>query len=223
MSNLPAVHVIACPHPFKLAHEEHSLVSGQSLWEILLEVQPDISQYHAHVWVDDAYIPSVQWRTTYPRPGAEIAIRVVPSGGGAGRIIGQIFLAIAVIAVAALVTWATLGTLGPVMAPIAGALVGAIFGVVGSMALNALCPPVQPGGPGTLSALAAAPGLNGMDSSQSSPTLSITGARNKANLWGPVPFILGRFRVAPFYGASIYTESAGGDQYLRLFFVRGIK
>ncbi|MFA5381856.1 MAG: hypothetical protein WC356_01735 [Candidatus Micrarchaeia archaeon] len=216
------MHVVACTHPFKLANQEFSLSPALSLTQILAEVQPDaLLRRRAHVWVNDKYMAPELWDNTYPAPGSEIAIRVVPSGGGVGRIVGTVFLAIAVIAVAALVTWMIGPAAYPILAPMMGSLAGGIVGVVGNLALNALFPPVQPGGAGTLTALSAMPGLTGVDYGQSSPTLSITGAQNKANLWGPVPFILGKFRVAPFYGARTYTESAGGKQWLRILVIWG--
>jgi hypothetical protein len=209
-----ALRVTVCPHPFKLEHQEYSLAPIISLAQVLQEVQPDaLLRRRAHIWVDDQYIPSEQWETTFPPAGAKIDIRVVP-GRGAGRIVGSIFIAIAAIA-AAIIAPLALGLTG-IAYGLVGGLAGLAVGIVGTMALNALFPPVRPGSSGTLSSLAAVPGLTGSDYGQSSPTLSITGAQNKANLWGPVPFILGRYRVAPFYGARVYTESAGGDQYLRL-------
>lgn len=225
MQNLPvdiekSLRVTACPHPFKLAHQEYDFAPTLSLTQILREVQPDaLLRRRAHIWVNDIYIPPEKWESTYPEAGSEIDIRVVP-GKKAARVIGMVFLAIAVIAVAILVPW-LMGPLYPILGPILGGLAGMAVGIVGNMALNALFPPARPGGAGTLSALSASSMPGQMDYGQSSPTLSIAGARNKANLWGPVPFILGKFRPAPFYGARTYTESAGGDQYLRLLFVWG--
>lgn len=224
MNDLPtpiegnSIRVVACPHPFKLANQEYSFAPTLSLAQVLREIQPDeLLRRRAHIWVNDKYIDPGKWESTFPESGSKIDIRVVPSGG-AGRIIGMIFVAIAVIAATILLGPVALGGFG--LLPAWGAsLAGLAVGVVGTMALNALFPPAQPGGAGTLSALSSPGGgaLGNMDSSsQSSPTLSLSGAQNKANLWGPVPFILGRYRVVPFYGARVYTESAGGDQYLRL-------
>lgn len=211
--------VVACPHPFRLANQEYAFAPTLSLAQILKEVQPDaLLRRRAHIWVNDTYIPPEKWESTYPEAGSNIDIRVVPSGK-AGRVIGMVFLAIAAIVVATVTTFLTIGALGPVWAGILGSVAGMVVGVVGNLALNALFPPARPGGPGTIGALSASSMPGQMDYGQSSPTLSITGAQNKANLWGPVPFILGRFRVFPFYGARPYTESAGKDQYLRLFFV----
>jgi hypothetical protein len=95
-------------------------------------------------------------------------------------------------------------------------LAATAVGIAGNMILNALCPPATktPGAIGSMAALSAMPGT--LDYGSTSPTLSITGALNKANLYGPIPKILGRHKVFPLYGASAYTESAGADQYLRL-------
>lgn len=230
MQNLPIpidpqpLRVVACPHPFKLANTEFSLAPTLSLTEILAEVQPDVFlRRRAHIWVNDKYIPPEQWDDTYPAPASDIAINVVPSGGAGRMFKNAVMAVVAVAAIAAAILIPGIGTAfglwgaESMWGMLAGGMAGLAIGVVGTMAMNALFPPVKPGGAGTLSSLAAMPGQ--LDYGQSSPTLSITGAQNKGNLWGPVPFILGRFRVAPFYGASPYTESVGGNQYLRLLFV----
>src|SRR5262249_30201720 len=56
---------------------------------------------------------------------------------------------------------------------------------------------------------------------QQLPVFSITGSRNQANLYGPIPLILGHQRVFPPHGARPYTELVGNDQYLRCLFVSG--
>ena len=57
--------------------------------------------------------------------------------------------------------------------------------------------------------------------SQPKQTYSLTGARNQAAPFEPVPVVLGKHRISPFYGAMPYTESVGDLQYLRLLFVWG--
>lgn len=214
MKNLPALidsrslRVVACPNPFLQAHEEYRLVPGQSLLEILQEIQPDISAYSAHVWVNDDYIASEQWAATYPPPGAEIAIRVVPQGP-VGRIIGSIFIAIAAIAVAIFIPW-MMGPAFSILGPMLGALGGMAVSFMGNMMLNALIPPTV--NPERQSMLAGG---------QDSPTYSLSGGSNVANKYGPVPVILGRHKVFPNYGAEPYTEVLGNDQYLRLLFIWG--
>lgn len=215
--------VTACPHPFKMANQEYAFAPTLSLAQVLREVQPDaLLRRRAHIWVNDTYIPPEKWESTYPEAGSEIDIRVVP-GKKAARVIGMVFIAIAAIVVSVVTYGLLAGPAWGVWAGIVAGLAGMTVGIVGNLALNAIFPPAKPGGPGTLSALSSPGGMLGnMDSSsQSSPTLSITGAQNKANLWGPVPFILGKFRVAPFFGARTYTESAGGDQFLRILVIWG--
>ncbi|MHB8156200.1 MAG: hypothetical protein ACYDEQ_02195 [Desulfocucumaceae bacterium] len=215
MNNLPVpvesqpLHVIACPHPFQQAHEEHWLASAQSLAEILQEVQPDISRYTAHVWVNDDYIPPAQWATTYPPPGAEISIRVVPQGP-IGKMIGAIFIAIAAIAAAVFLGPWIAGILGG-SALFWGGLAGMAVSFIGNIVLNALIPPTA--NPSRQSQLTGG---------QDSPTYSLSGGSNVANKYGPISIILGRHKVFPCYGAEVYTEIVGNDQYLRLFFIWGI-
>jgi len=50
---------------------------------------------------------------------------------------------------------------------------------------------------------------------------SLTGGRNQAAPFEPVPVILGKHRISPYYGALPYTESNAETQYLRLLFVWG--
>ncbi|MBE1208101.1 host specificity factor TipJ family phage tail protein [Aminobacter carboxidus] len=57
--------------------------------------------------------------------------------------------------------------------------------------------------------------------SQPKQSYSLTGSRNQAAPYEPVPVILGKHRVTPYYGALPYTESNGETQYLRLLFVWG--
>jgi hypothetical protein len=228
MSNLPVnqdkIRVVACPHPFKVGHEEHSFAPSISLAQIFKEVQPDMElRGRAHIWVNDSYVSPEQWDATFPEAGADIAIRVVPAGK-VGRVIGMVFVAIAAIVVSVF----SMGTLGPMMGlavgtmgnMLLGGLAGMAVGIIGNMVLNALIPPVSPGSAGTLANLSSLPGVT--DYGATSPTLSINGASNRQSLYGPVPRMLGRFRVAPSYGARTYTEAVDGvDQYLRLYLIWG--
>jgi len=215
MDNFPVpiesqqLRVIACPHPFRQVQECQELVAGKSLRAILLEAQPDLDRYQAHVWVNDAYIPPEQWDQVYPAPGSDIAIRVIPRGP-VGRLIGAIFVAIAAIAAAMFIPWMwpSLGLLGNLL----GAVTGMTVSFLGNMLLNVLIPP-------TLNPERQEQLRQGTDS----PTYSLAGGSNTANKYGPVPKILGRHKVFPLYGAEAYTEIVGNDQYLRLFFVYGIK
>jgi len=220
--NLPAViepaplRVVACTNPFKQGYEEYSLSPSKSLLEVLQEVQPNISDYSAHVWVEDDYIPPELWPSIYVGPGANITIRVIPKGGAA-RIIGTIFIAVAAIAAAFFTAGASIFTATGMLAGyggIAGGLAGLGVGIVGTLALNALIPPMSPARQSQLAlgGHTAARSLSGAES----PTLSITGASNQANKYGPIPLVLGRHKIYPAYGAETYTMVVGPDQYLNL-------
>ena len=50
---------------------------------------------------------------------------------------------------------------------------------------------------------------------------NFAGARNQMAPFEPIPVVLGKHRVTPFYGALPYTEDVGDDQYLRALFIVG--
>jgi hypothetical protein len=202
-----------------MTQEKYDLIPGKSLLEILQEIQPDISSYSAHVWVNDDYIFPEFWPTTYPVPGSSITIRVIPQKKAA-RIIGMVLIAIAVIAVSILtygiLTGPAIG-MGSTLAGMISSFAGMAVGIVGNLILNALIPPTT----ASSAKQAALAGVSGAAASSlaESPTLSITGASNQANKWGPIPVVLGRHKVFPVYGAETYSEIVGADQYLNIYFV----
>ena len=53
------------------------------------------------------------------------------------------------------------------------------------------------------------------------PTYAITGQRNRADPWGKLPFLCGRFKQTPPYAALPYREAVGGDIYWRALFALG--
>lgn len=116
-------------------------------------------------------------------------------------------------------------TVGGIAAGIVTSVVGAGLTIAGSIAVNALFPASAPQ-LASLSGSSIGLGLAGSQSTAQqaavSPTYSIGGARNTANLYGPVPVILGEHRVSPPYGAGTFTENIGDDQFLRMILVWGI-
>jgi len=198
---------------------------GTTLAEMIAGVQPDpLLVRYAHVFVGDHYVPRAHWRLVRPRAGATVTVRVVPQGGGGGA--GKknplrTVLTIAVIAGAAAFggpLGAALGiseTAGASLGLAAGALQaavgGAVISVVGGLLINAIAPPPRP----------KLPVLSRTAGERESPTLFISGARNRANPFGVVPRPLGRHRMVPPFGATPFTEIVGDDQYLRLLFVWG--
>ena len=173
----------------------------------------------AIILVNDVPIPREDWETFYPVPGDQIKVLAVPTGrGGGGKDVLRIVLTMAVIAL----SWGAGGFLGAgylTAQPLGSLLGSAAFVKYGTMAfsaaymyggmmlVNAICPPPKP--------------ERDNDSSESSQSFGLEAAKNTANLWQPVPLLLGHHKIFPPYGAQPYTEIVGNDQYLRLLFCLG--
>jgi hypothetical protein len=218
------VRLVACPEPFKVGRVFGAVPAGLSLAEMLRIVQPDPAlRMHAHIWLGDTLIEPDLWGRVRPKPGTRVTIRCLPSdgGGGGGKNPLRTILTLAVVAAAAFA--------GPALgaaifgselitilgAEIATATIGsALIGAAGFLITNAIAPPARP----KLRALSSG---SGGFADRDSPTLSIEGVRNRANLFGVVPRLLGKHRITPPFGALPYTEIVGDDQYLRFIVVWG--
>jgi len=217
-----SVRLVAAPNPFTTERVDLCLPAGLTLAEMIARVQPDPELIaHAHVYIDDWSIPRDRWHVVRPRPGRTVTVRVVPQGGGGGgKNPLRTVLSIAVIAAsfafggplgAALGISETAGaSLGLAAGALQAAVGGAIITAVGTLLVNAIAPPPRP----KLGQISGAP-------TRDSPTLFITGSRNRANPFGVVPRPLGKHRMVPPLGALPYTEIVGEDQYLRMLFVWG--
>ncbi len=205
------IHLSIAPHPFLVERLDSNITAGLSIFDILHASQPDIfSLCHAHVFINDDYIPREKWHLVTPKAGTTLQVRVVPMGGGGG---GKNPLR-AVLSIAVLASTSFLGT------ALAGTAFGqaSLFGITGSrlvtgalsfagrLALNAIAPPSSKKSGSTV---------------KDSPTLFIQGARNQTQPFGRIPQVLGKYRMIPPMGARPYTETIGNDQYLRMLFVWG--
>lgn len=208
------VTLTAAAHPFRVSRDVVMVREGQSLAEMLREAQPDpILARHAVIFIAGHRIRRAHWSLVYPKAGAHVEIRVLPSGGGGGgggqknvmRSVMMIAVMAAAIVVAPYLAPALVGATGLSLAT-ATTLITAGVGLVGSLAVSALVP-VRP------------PKLGRRDEAA---VFGIEGARNRGAPFQAVPQILGRHRIAPNYGAAPYTEIVGGEQYLRLLFVWGV-
>jgi hypothetical protein len=218
------VSLVACPEPFKVGRVFGAVPAGLSLAEMLTCVQPDpVLRMHAHIWLGDDEIEPALWERVRPKPGTRVTIRCLPSGGGGGGGKNPLrtILTLAVVAAAAFAGPALgMALFGAEMTTILGiqvatATIGsALIGGVGFLIANAIAPPARP----KMRALSS--GAGGI-SERDSPTLSIEGVRNRANLFGVVPRVLGKHRMTPPFGALPYTEIVGDDQYLRFVVVWG--
>jgi len=208
--------IVACPHPFRSERCSLTVAAGPTVAGILETVQPDPALLkHAHVFIDDWYIPPDKWHVVRPRAGRRVTVRVVPTGGG-GKNPLRTILTIAVIAASFYFgPLLAAGIFGPALVgiPLSAfqlAVGRAIIGVVGMLLVSAIAPPARP----KLADLGGA-------GARASPTLFIEGARNTPRLFGVIPRPLGRHRMVPPLGARSFTEIVGADQFLRVLVVWG--
>ena len=98
--NLPRLRVVAAPHPFREAREILHLRPGQTLAQLLAEVQPNPGRRQAAlIWVAGRPVPRDLWAITIPRPDQLTVIRVIPQDRG----VAMVFVAIAAIVASVLV------------------------------------------------------------------------------------------------------------------------
>jgi hypothetical protein len=209
-----SLQIIARPHPFSAERISLTLPAGPCLAEMLEAV--GLSSPYALVYVGDRLIPAERWSRAWPRPGATITVRAVPSGGGEGgkdplRMVAMIVV-VAVAAwaggaVAGMAAFAKGATVGGMTGATWGAMAAAGVGMAGSLLVNALIPPPTPKSYDS--------GLS-MDRGH-----AITGTRNQLLPYGTIPRPFGRHRMFPPLAALPYTETIGGDQYYRMLFVPG--
>lgn len=201
--------VVAVPHPFREAREILYFKPGQSVAQLLKEIQPNPSlRRAANVLIDGIPIPQERWEVTIPKSPQLTMIRVIPASRG----IAMIFVAIAAIVVGAFTAGLGIFATGALAGwgGVAGALASMAVGVVGMLLVNAIIPP--PKQPSTTPL--GRPGQPG----QETPTQFVSGARNQLVKWGTIPCLLGHTRVVPQKIAEDYTEVQGDHQYVRCLF-----
>lgn len=188
--------VIASLHPLSPSREIHTLPAGLSLREIV-----DIAAGRSArgrfggalaVWVETDPVPPAMWSRIRIKSGTRVVLRAVPQGSGGGILKSLAMLAVAVIS----------AFVAPYLTPIIGAtaatFAAAAVAVAGSLLINALFP---------------------VDTKKDKGNVySIGGNQNLAAKYEPIPFVMGRMRVYPRYGASAFTEIVGDDQYLTVEF-----
>jgi hypothetical protein len=218
------IHVVGRMHPLNSRRVRVEFPYGTTILEIVRQLHEDpIVQCHVHVHIGPHYIPRDYWHLIRPKSGTCVAVRVWPTGGGGGGKKNPLrtVLTIAIIA-ASIYLGSPLfleqfpGAAGFVNSlAIQGIASGSqvlsgIVGLAGLLITNMIAPPPKP----KLDQLSAR-------GERDSPTLFITGTRNRPRQFGVVPRLLGVHRVLPDYGALPYTEIVGDDQYVRALFCFG--
>ncbi len=210
-SHMTDITLNVAPHPFSLERVTHKVSAGLSIDALVQDVQPHaLLRRYAHVLLDGHVIAPQDWARVYPKAGSVITVRMVPQGGrGGGKNPLQTVLSIAVLAASPVIASTLVGALGATgsfMGISAARLITGGVNLLGRLALNALAPPARP-----------RYGFGQKDA----PVYSIQAAQNRVEYFARVPKVLGRHRFVPPLGAMPYTETVGGDQYLRMLFVWG--
>lgn len=213
LSRDDTVHVSIVDHPFRTEARQFTASAGLSIAEIVAEIQPDpVLRGYGLAWINGNSIPYENWHLVRPKPGTYLDIRMLPQGGGGGknpfRILLTIALIVASVAIPALLP-ASLTSLTVFGSLTVGGLISAGILTVGGFLINMIAPIPKP----------KLRGSNAIESD--TPTEFISGARNQINPFGVVPQVLGKRRVVPPYGAIPYTETVGGEQYVRMLFIYG--
>lgn len=208
------IRVISLSNPLSLKKTESVYPGKTRLSEILKDnIHPRFAR-NTSVIVSDSdmrFDPIVlrpdQYDSVIVKADTIVTLRARPFGGGDGKDFLGIILSVALIGAAAFFGPALGAALLPAATVSQATFVGmGLINLFGSLAINALIPPQKP----TFSQRA--------QNVRESPTLSLTGAQNRANPYGVVPRVFGQVKTFPVMAATPYTEIAGGDQYLRLLF-----
>lgn len=205
-SNLPvradaSVTIISIMNPFSNSDRKIDHIFPGCTLETLAELY--VPEYIEHdqitIFVGEVRIPHTMWGSVRPRDNAVVTLKRTPqdplSAIGLLSSVAGSFVSINGLTI--------LGT--SIVA--GGTFWSAAAGWLISFAINAIGQALF--------------GPSRIDREERSPTLFISGARNDARPYQPIPLVLGEHRMVPPYGAAPYTEIDGEDQYLRILVVWG--
>ena len=152
--------------------------------------------------VDGRVVPSAQWAATRLAGTEIVTLRSSVAGGDSNPLRVVLLLA---------VTWAAL--------TIPGAQWGLGLGGWGASLASA---GIAVGGQLLVNAIAPLPTSDVSTPGRPEVVYSLTGGRNQARAYQPMPLVLGEHRVVPDLAAAPYSEIEGDDQYLYTAFHFGL-
>jgi len=179
------------------------LQPGESLHAFLRRHVPGIDSGAWSVSIGGAMVPRAMWAKTFPRHGMHIACRAT---------VGK--QAVALVAMAAL-TYFTFG-FGAATAGMWGA--GAVAGAWGGMAALG----VYMAGSILINKVLAPKVPKAGDMPAARQVYSLSGQRNSARAYEPVPVLFGEMRVTPDLASQPYTWYESDDQYLSTILLGGV-
>lgn len=191
--------LIVTPHPVTVDGQTNvpaDLRPGESLDAFLTRHVPGIASGAWAVSIGGRTVPQHMWARTYPKHGNVIACRCVVRKA-----------ALQLIAVAALAFFAPQVALGMGLSGFAASAVTAGVTMAGSMLINKVLGPKVP---------------KPSESGPGRSVYSLSGQRNTARPYEPLPVLWGEMRVTPDLASMPYTWSEGDDQYLSTILLGGI-
>ena len=221
--------VVLSNSPFDARRTFFVVKHGSTILDILHDIGvPHNLVYCTYVHLDGDYILPQYYGLIKPNEGVLINASIMPHGGGGGgggksplRTILTLAVIVATITFAPQLGATLAFNLGVPVTGIAGissvaigkAIATVAITTIGNLLTNAIAPPRSP--------TIARQQLGGVNSTIDSPTLFITGSRNRSNPFGTIPDVLGKSRMVPPLGALPFTEIAGDEQFLRMMVVWG--
>lgn len=195
--------LIVTPHALTLDGQTNvpaDLIPGESLAVFLGRHVPGIASGAWSVSIGGRMVPQAMWARTYPKHGQLIACRST-----VGR------SALSLIAIAALsyfsMGWGTSLAASWGMGAAAGSFIGMGIFMAGSVLINKVLGPKVP-----------KPG----DAAAARNVYSLSGQRNSARAYEPIPVLWGEMRVTPDLASQPYAWFEGDDQYLSTILLGGI-
>lgn len=220
----PGVRVICGRNPFDIERRILHAAPGGTVAQIIestglpLSLMPLVRASVVDAEGAETLVTPEWWDWVRPRPGTTVLVRLVPQGGDKDPLAIVLTLAVVVASAAlggplgsalfgASIVNAGLGvglTVGQGIA-LTAAIGSGLIAIGGKLLIGALVPPPQP----QLGQLSGA-------SVGTSRALAITGTSNRTIRYGPVPKLLGRFRIFPVHAAAPFTEQNRFSQFLRV-------
>ena len=186
------------PHPITSEGRTRRCVAiapGTTLAQMVSGVWRPSGALAPIVWLDGRPIPPAAWNDTVLRGGEAMTIRSAVAGDDTDPL--RTVLQIAVIVASIYLPGS--GLLFPALEGTAAAFASAGILIGGNLIVDAIAPPRLPD--------AGDAGVAGPD-----PVHGLSGDRNQARPYAPLPLVLGRHRMAPDLGARQYTEYFADDE-----------
>lgn len=201
--------LVVTPETFRLEGQRNvpaDLRPGESLAAFLGRHVPGIESGAWNVSISGYDVPQAMWARTFPKHGQLIACRGVPRRS-----------ALQLVAIAAL-TYFSGGIAGGIYGALGGTYVSAAAGmylsaiqvgvlVAGSVLINKVLGPKVP---------------KAGEAAAARQVYSLTGQRNSARLYEPIPVLWGEMRVTPDLASKSYAWYEGDDQYQAVRLLGGI-